>query len=100
MKLQEIAAKLGCELEGDGTLEISGVAGMEDAKPGELTFLANRKYKSGVDATQASAILVMRDAGPVTMAALRSQNPYLDFARAIELFYPAPAYAREFTQPR
>jgi UDP-3-O-[3-hydroxymyristoyl] glucosamine N-acyltransferase len=93
MKLQEIAAKLGCELEGDGTLEISGVAGMEDAKPGELTFLANRKYKSGVDATQASAILVMRDAGPVTMAALRSQNPYLDFARAIELFYPAPAYA-------
>lgn len=92
MKLRDIAEKLGCELEGDGTLEISGVAGMEDAKPGDLTFLANRKYKSGVDATEASAILVTRDDGPVRIAALRSQNPYLDFARAIELFYPAPAY--------
>jgi len=92
MKLKEIAEKLECELEGDGTLEIGGVAGMEDAKPGDLTFLANRKYKSGLDATQASAILITRDAGPVPMAALRSQNPYLDFARAIELFYPAPVY--------
>jgi UDP-3-O-[3-hydroxymyristoyl] glucosamine N-acyltransferase len=92
MKLQQIAEQLGCELEGDGTIEITGVAGMEDAKSGELTFLANRKYKSGVGATQASAILVTRDAGPVRLAALRSANPYLDFARAIELFYPAPEY--------
>src|SRR5208283_678219 len=46
-----------------------------------------------LEKTQASAILVARDAGPMRMAALRSTNPYLDFARAIELFHPAPVYA-------
>jgi UDP-3-O-[3-hydroxymyristoyl] glucosamine N-acyltransferase len=92
MKLRDVAEKLACELEGDGTMEITGVAGMEDAKAGDLTFLANRKYKSELEATHASAILVAPDAGPVRIAALRSKNPYLDFARAIELFHPAPAF--------
>src|SRR5438874_503708 len=41
MKLHEIADALGCRLEGDGELEISGVAGMDHAGPGQLTFLAN-----------------------------------------------------------
>ena len=62
-------------------------------QPGELTFLVNRKYRPLLETSQASAILVARDAGPVPMAALRSPNPYLDFARAIELFHPAPQYA-------
>jgi UDP-3-O-[3-hydroxymyristoyl] glucosamine N-acyltransferase len=93
MKLGEIAEKLGCELEGDANLEIIGVSGIEEAKSGELTFLVNRKYRSMLDSTRAPAILIARDAGPVPMAALRSANPYLDFARAIELFHPAPQYA-------
>ncbi len=61
-------------------------------QPGELTFLVNRKYRPALDTTRASAILVARDAGPMRIAALRSANPYLDFARAIELFHPAPEY--------
>ena len=89
MKLRDIAEKLGCSLEGDPNIEITGVAGIEDAAPGDLTFLANRKYRPAVETTHASAILVAPDAGPVRMAALRSANPYLDFARAIELFHPA-----------
>jgi len=93
MKLGEIAAKLGCELEGDAGLEITDVAGIEEAQAGELTFLVNRKYRSALSETKASAILVARDAGAVPMAALRSANPYLDFARAIEFFHPAPQYA-------
>ncbi len=93
MKLAEIARKLGCELEGDGGLEITGVAGIEEAQAGELTFLVNRKYRPALETTRASAIFVARDAGPVRIAALRSENPYLDFARAIELFHPAPAHA-------
>jgi UDP-3-O-[3-hydroxymyristoyl] glucosamine N-acyltransferase len=44
MKLHSIAEALGCRLEGDGGLEITGVAGMEHAGAGELTFLANPKY--------------------------------------------------------
>ena len=93
MRLQEIAEKLGCTVEGDPQLEISGVAGIEDAEAGELTFLANRKYLPALATTRASAILIARDAaGPVRIAALRSANPYLDFARAIELFHAAPAF--------
>jgi UDP-3-O-[3-hydroxymyristoyl] glucosamine N-acyltransferase len=93
MKLREIAERLGCEFEGDAQLEITGVAGIEDAKTGELTFLANRKYRPALKTTRATAILVAHDAGAVPLAALRSRNPYLDFARAIEMFHPAPQHS-------
>jgi UDP-3-O-[3-hydroxymyristoyl] glucosamine N-acyltransferase len=93
MKLSEIASRLGCQLEGDGELEITGVAGIEEAQHGHLTFLANRRYAPLVKTTRASAIVIATDAGPQPLAALRSENPYLDFARAIELFYQPPKYA-------
>jgi len=93
MKLAEIAQRLSCELEGDAQIEIFGVAGIAEAQPGQLTFLANPRYRAAVKTTRASAILVSRDAGPVPLAALRSENPYLDFARAIEIFYQPPHYA-------
>ncbi|PYT82971.1 MAG: UDP-3-O-(3-hydroxymyristoyl)glucosamine N-acyltransferase [Acidobacteria bacterium] len=99
MKLAELAQKLNCRLEGPAELEISGVAGMEHAEPGQLTFLANRKYFALLKTTRASAILVEegvsieRDKSLPPIAALRSANPYLAFARALELFYDAPTYA-------
>jgi UDP-3-O-[3-hydroxymyristoyl] glucosamine N-acyltransferase len=94
MKLAKIAEKLSCATEGDANLEITGVAGIEDAQPGELTFLVNRKYRPALETTRASAVLIARDESkPHRIAALRSANPYLDFARAIELFHPAPQYA-------
>ena len=51
MKLSEIAEKLGCKLEGDANTEIRGVAGIEDAGPGDLTFLANLKYRPALETT-------------------------------------------------
>ncbi len=93
MKLSEIARRLGCQLDGDGEIEITGVAGIKEAQAGQLTFLANRKYAPALKTTRASAIVIGKDAGPLPLAALRSENPYLDFARAIELFYQAPKYA-------
>jgi UDP-3-O-[3-hydroxymyristoyl] glucosamine N-acyltransferase len=94
MKLGEIAKELGCTVEGGANLEISGVAGIEEAQRGELTFLVNRKYRPALETTRASAILLApNEPCPEKIAALRSANPYLDFARAIELFHPAPAYA-------
>src|SRR6202453_3706041 len=95
MKLGEIAKQLGCEVEGDAGLEITGVAGIEEARSGALTFLVNRKYRPALATTQASAIFVAKDAGPVRIAALRSANPYHDFARAIELFHPAPRFTMD-----
>jgi UDP-3-O-[3-hydroxymyristoyl] glucosamine N-acyltransferase len=94
MNLQMIAERLGCTMEGDGTLEITGVAGLDDARPGDLTFLSNRKYLHALKTTHASAVLIAPgEACPKNLAALRSENPYLAFARAIELFHPAPQYA-------
>ena len=62
MKLGEIAAKLGCKLEGDANTEIRGVAGIEDAGPGDLSFLANPRYAGRLAATRASAVIVPEDA--------------------------------------
>lgn len=93
MNIDEIAKQLGCQLDGDANLDITGVAGIEEAQAGDLTFLANRKYRPLLENSRAAAVLIARDAGAVPMAALRSSNPYLDFARAIELFHPAPQFA-------
>ena len=88
MKLREIAAALGCGLAGDGEVEIQGVAGLEHAGPDELTFLANPKYALKVRHTRAAAILA---AEPIpARTCLISGNPYLDFARALALFYQPP----------
>jgi UDP-3-O-[3-hydroxymyristoyl] glucosamine N-acyltransferase len=90
MELREIASTLGCRLEGDGSLEITGVAGMEQATPGELTFLANPKYAPKVKHTRASAILVSEPLAGLDIACLVSANPDLDFARAQTFFYQPP----------
>ena len=92
MKLTEIAARLGCEVEGDAEVEITGVAGVEDAHPGQLTFLANRRYRPAVAKTRASAIIVGRKEERIPLPTLRADDPYLAFAHAIELFYQAPRY--------
>jgi UDP-3-O-[3-hydroxymyristoyl] glucosamine N-acyltransferase len=99
MRLSEIAAKLDCRLEGPADLEISGVSGIEYAKSGHLTFLANRRYFHLLKTTRASAVLlephiaIHRDPALPPLAALRSANPYLAFAKAIHLFYEPPRYA-------
>jgi len=93
MKLSEIASALGARLEGNGALEITGVAGIEEAGTGQLTFVANPKYAAAAKTTRASAVIVAEDFPALATATLRSKNPYLDFARALELFYQPPQYA-------
>ncbi|MGH9679716.1 MAG: UDP-3-O-(3-hydroxymyristoyl)glucosamine N-acyltransferase, partial [Candidatus Acidiferrales bacterium] len=99
MKLGELASRLGCRLEGDVQEEIRGVAGIEEARQGQVTFLSNPRYARELVKTQASAVLVdekvllQRDPDLPPLAALRSKNPYLDFARTIEFFHEAPRYA-------
>src|ERR1700691_6521040 len=90
MKLSELASTLGCELRGDGRLEITGVAGMEHATSHQLTFLSNPKYGPRVKHTRAGAILVSQPIEDLSAAQLISTNPYLDVARALALFYQPP----------
>jgi UDP-3-O-[3-hydroxymyristoyl] glucosamine N-acyltransferase len=93
MTLADLAKTLGAVLDGDPATEVTGVAGIETAGPGEITFVANARYASFARTTSAAAVLVEPDFPALPGATLRIKNPYLAFARAIELFYTPPAYA-------
>lgn len=87
MKLAEIANSLSCDLEGDGSTDITGVATLDNARDGDLSFFTNPKYHNAAKRSMASAILVDRDCPTMEVALLRHENPYLAFARAVEIFY-------------
>jgi UDP-3-O-[3-hydroxymyristoyl] glucosamine N-acyltransferase len=89
VKLRELAERLDCRLEGDGDIDIVGVAGIQDAGPGEVTFLANSKYEKLLSATRASAVIARDNAPAGPCATLRARDPYLAFARAVGLFAPS-----------
>jgi UDP-3-O-[3-hydroxymyristoyl] glucosamine N-acyltransferase len=93
MTLADLADHLGAALQGDPTAQITGVAGIEEAGPGQITFVDNPKYAGFARTTRATAVLVKPDFPEIAAATLRLANPYLAFARAIEFFYQPPAYA-------
>lgn len=94
MRLSEIARLLGATLEcASPDTEITGVAGIEDAGPQQITFISNAKYAGMARTTHAAAVLVTPDFPSEGRAVLRHGNPYLAFARALELFYQPPRYS-------
>ncbi len=93
MKLGELAGRLGAELRGDADLEVTGVKGIEDAGPTEVTFVANPRYAGLARTTHAAAVLVEPVFQEISAATLRIRNPYLAFSRALGLFYQQPVYA-------
>ena len=100
MKLSQLAATLGIEMPPGADPEITGVNGLEKAGPGEISFLANRKYTPLLRTTRAAAVFVpmsfkpAADAAPgqwpTTWVPLRCDDPYTMFARALEQFYQPP----------
>lgn len=94
MKLSELAALTGAQVEnGDGETEITGAAGLDEAVPGQVTFLANPRYTPRIKTTRASAIYLTEDA-PIEnkIHVLRSKDPYLAYTRALRAFHPEPAF--------
>jgi len=92
MQLGELASRLGAELRGDADLEITGVKGIEDAGPSEITFVANPRYAGLARTTRAAAVLVEPEFPEIAACTLRIKNPYHAFSRALALFYQPPAY--------
>jgi UDP-3-O-[3-hydroxymyristoyl] glucosamine N-acyltransferase len=92
MKLGELAQQLDAELHGDPELEVTGVKGIEEAGPTEVTFVANPKYGGLARKTKAAAVLVEPGFPAIEAATLRLKNPYHAFSRALGLFYQAPSY--------
>jgi UDP-3-O-[3-hydroxymyristoyl] glucosamine N-acyltransferase len=90
MKLREVAERLACRLEGDDELEVYRVASIDDAQPGDLTFLANPRYASSLGTTRATAVIVDEATVSAPCARLHTAEPYLAFARAVALFADPP----------
>src|SRR5437870_12677253 len=91
MKLSAIAAALGAHLEnGSPDTEITGVAGIETALPGQLTFISNPKYAAAARTTKASAVIVAKAFPAILPAILRSRTPSLALPRAPALSSPPP----------
>ena len=90
MKLSELASLTAARVEGDSSdIEITGAAGLDDAGPGQITFLANPRYTPRVNSTHASAIYLAEDAQiDRELPVLRAKNPYLAYTRALRLFHP------------
>ena len=89
--LQEIALYLSGELSGYGQVQIKGLATLDDAGEGDLTFLANPKYAAKVATTGASAVLLPVGGNPQGRNAIFHANPYLAFAKLLTLFYTQSA---------
>ncbi|MGO9437484.1 MAG: UDP-3-O-(3-hydroxymyristoyl)glucosamine N-acyltransferase [Terracidiphilus sp.] len=92
MKLGELASRLGAEVRGDQDLEITGVKGIEEAGPTEITFVANPRYTQLARTTKAAAVLVEPEFPEIAAATLRIKNPYHAFSRALGMFYQPPTY--------
>ena len=88
LSLGELAERVGARLEGDGKVKITGAAPIATAAEGEITFLANRRYLKHLENTRAAAVVLDMDTACSGRPALRHVNPYLTFARVIDILYP------------
>jgi len=86
--LAELAAELGGHVVGDDSVEIRGVAGIREALPGDVTFLANSRYESYLGETRASAVICDRSPRHASVPLLQVDHPYLAFQKAVRLFRP------------
>jgi UDP-3-O-[3-hydroxymyristoyl] glucosamine N-acyltransferase len=86
---------VGGELLGDAELPITGLNGLAEARPGDVSFYGNTKYRRQYETTQASAVLVgSNESAREGKALIRVSNPHLAFARLLKLFQqPEPLTA-------
>ena len=95
MKLFDLASQTGADCNiSDGEIEIDAAAGLDEAQPGEVSFLSNPKYAGKVATTRASAIYVNENTEIERsgIAILRAKDPYLAFTRALVAFHPRPSF--------
>lgn len=93
ISLSEIAQMLDGRVIGDPHLNITGVSSIEEAKPGDITFISNPRYRSGVASTQASALIIPEEIKGVSASLLLVENPYYAFAQLLAYFHPTQCHA-------
>jgi UDP-3-O-[3-hydroxymyristoyl] glucosamine N-acyltransferase len=85
-RIADLAQELGAKLIGDPDLSITGVAGIREARPGDLTFLANPRYETHLTETRASAVLIEEAKAGAPLTQLVHPHPYLAFLKAVKIF--------------
>ena len=89
MKLSKLSELLGAQLSGEDG-DISGAAGIGEAGPGQITFIAGQQYLKDLETSRAAAVLAPLDTPQISKPVLRVKNPKLAFARVLEIFYVKP----------
>ena len=90
MKITELAAALGAELKSPADIDIRGVAGIREAREGDITYLSDQKNRTELAACRASAVIISPDTQGVSIPALVVNNPRYAFALALGIFYGKP----------
>jgi UDP-3-O-[3-hydroxymyristoyl] glucosamine N-acyltransferase len=94
ISLGSLASQFGCELIGDPGSEVSRVGTLANAGPGAISFLANPAYRSQLEATAATAVVIPPEAAEACpVDALLAADPYLTFARIATALHPRPQHA-------
>ena len=88
VRLTDLAVRIGARLVGDGEVVVTGISPIEEAGPGQVTFLSNPKYIRYAKNSKASAIIAREVVPGAQTAFLLSDNPYFAFACAVEVFHP------------
>jgi UDP-3-O-[3-hydroxymyristoyl] glucosamine N-acyltransferase len=89
LTLEELARRLECELAGGAGIVITGALGIDDARPGDITFADSNRLLARAEASSASAIIAPLEITSAAKPLLRASNPRLAFARALDIFHPA-----------
>jgi UDP-3-O-[3-hydroxymyristoyl] glucosamine N-acyltransferase len=90
MRLTELAERVGGELAGRGDIDIRGVAGIREARNGDITYLADSKHLKDLDACQASAVIVPRGTQALPVPSIVVRNPRYAFAQTLRIFHEKP----------
>jgi UDP-3-O-[3-hydroxymyristoyl] glucosamine N-acyltransferase len=100
--LGELASHVGGRVVGDASVIIHKVSAIDEALPGEITFLTNPRYQKFLSQCKASAVIVgSGTAGSVRVGEqlnfLEATNPYVAFAQILQLFHPAPEFSGQIS---
>ena len=95
--INQIAAILQGEVDGNGQEKVKTIGKIEDAKKGAITFLANPKYEEFIYSSEASAVIVKKDfqpEKPIQATLIRVTDPYLSFTRLLEEYDKITSYSK------
>lgn len=97
MNITEFAKIVNGEVIGNPEVVLTGVAGLRDAKQGDITFIASSKYLEYLADTKASCVIVKEVIPGLPIPQVKVANPYYGFAKAIECFYPKGSHSRRIS---